>query len=219
MSNLKKPDSKVFIKNQGNNSVTDSDSKTDDTGKSENVRVVDKRWWVRSKEDIKEKSQSNKPTYIEKLEKQIINKDEEIKNILVKHKQITEEFENVRTRMKREIKKDAEKEIRGVLIAFLEVVDNLDRALESSNGQSTDKNLGRGIELVRRQCLKTLTTHGVCQMDTTGSVFDPNYHDAVSVIQTSESKKDNIVIETVKTGYLIGKKILRPASVTVGKLQ
>ena len=121
--------------------------------------------------------------------------------------------------MKREVEKDAEKKSRSVLIAFLEVVDNLDRALESNNNQSTDKTLTQGIELVRRQCLKTLKTHGVFAMDTTGIAFDPNFHDAVSVIPISETKKDNIVIETVKTGYLVGTQVLRPASVTVGKLQ
>ncbi len=220
MSNFNKPDSKLYTKNHRNHSVSSSDSsRADETEKSKKVQVVDKRWWVRSNENTKEKVQSNKPTYIEELEKKIIAKDEEIKNILVKHEHTTKEFKNVRTRMKREIKKDAAKETRGVLIAFLEVVDNLDRALGSSNNQSTDKTLAQGIELVRRQCLKTLTAHGVCPMDTTGSVFDPNCHDAVSVIPTSETKKDNIVIETVKTGYLIGDQILRPASVAVGKMQ
>ena len=219
MSNFSKPDSKLDTKNHKNNSVSSSDHRAGDTEKSEEVRVVDKRWWVRSNENSKEEVRSNKPTYIEELEKKIIDKDEEIKNILVRHQHITKEFENVRARMKREIKKDSEKETHGVLIAFLEIVDNLDRALGSSKNQSADKNLAQGIELVRRQCLKTLTTHGVHQMRTTGSVFDPNYHDAVSVTPTSEAEKDNIIIETLKTGYVIGDKILRPASVTVGKLQ
>ena len=219
MSNVNAPVPKWFRKNQAKTSVLNSDNRPDDTKISENIRVVDKRWWARSNKENKEKVPSNKPTYIEELEKRVADKDEELKKLSAKHKQNSKEFENVRIRMKREVEKDAEKKSRSVLIAFLEVVDNLDRALESNNNQSTDKTLTQGIELVRRQCLKTLKTHGVFAMDTTGIAFDPNFHDAVSVIPISETKKDNIVIETVKTGYLVGTQVLRPASVTVGKLQ
>ena len=91
MSNFSKPDSKLYPKNHRNNSVSSSDHRAGDTEKSEEVRVVDKRWWVRSNENSKEEVRSNKPTYIEELEKKV--KDVEQKNQQLlnmnKHENIT----------------------------------------------------------------------------------------------------------------------------------
>jgi molecular chaperone GrpE len=51
-----------------------------------------------------------------------------------------------------------------------------------------------------------------------GLSFDPNIHDALSMVPVTDPSKDNIVITVVKPGYFVNDDLLRPASVIVGKI-
>ena len=96
------------------------------------VRVVDKRWWARGEEADGSEKSSSKPSYIEDLEHQIAEKNEVIKRYAAQYKDQATEFEQARVRLRRELAKDVEREKRAVLATFLEVMDNLDRALGSA---------------------------------------------------------------------------------------
>ena len=66
--------------------------------------------------------------------------------------------------------------------------------------------------------LGILEGHGVTPIAADGQPFDPNLHDALSIIPVTESNREDMVIDVVKPGYQINDEVLRPASVTVGKL-
>ena len=179
------------------------------------VRVVDKRWWAREQAGGEEGS--TKPSYVEELERQLADKDELLKNYAAKYKEATQEFEHTRNRVRREVTKDVERERRKVLAAFLDVIDNLDRAIEAGQSQAADNALLRGVELVRQQFLATLDRYGVTPIEASGEAFDPTSHDAISTVPVNDVKLDNVVIDVVKLGYRVGDEVLRPVSVTVGK--
>ena len=107
------------------------------------------------------------------------------------------------------------------MTSFLEVLDNLDRAiqasLEAANINPNVVGLLEGVKMVRQQFLSTLENHGVDSIDAAGMPFDPNVHDAISVVPVTTSDRDGYVIEVVTPGYQIADEVLRPASVTVGK--
>ena len=109
-----------------------------------------------------------------------------------------------------------------MLAAFLDVVDNIERAIEAArlaaDENPTTGRLVEGVELVKQQFLSTLQGFGVKSIVAAGQRFDPNLHDAVSTVPVDQPEQADVVIDVIKVGYAIGDDVLRPASVTVGKL-
>jgi len=187
------------------------------------VKVVDRRWWAREGGDgaaggTAERS-SRKPTYVEELEAKLAEKDKLVQEYLGKYRQAAQEFEDARARMRKELAKDAERNRREVLVSLLDVVDNLDRALDAAErtGTSSDDALRQGVELVRRQFLSKLEGFGIRRIDALGLPFDPVQHEAVSAVPASSAAQDGHVAGVVRAGYKIGDEVLRPALVAVAK--
>lgn len=186
------------------------------------VKVVDRRWWANpeaSSSATGQASGSLKPTYVEELERQVAEKDKQAQEYIAKYRQAAAEFEEARLRLRREISKDIERTRRDVLAEMLDVLDNLDRALDSvRRGASTDALL-QGVEMVQRQFLAKLEGLGVKRIDVEGQPFDPALHDAVTTIPTSSPDQDGRVAGVIRHGYRIGDEVLRPASVAVAKVE
>ena len=187
------------------------------------IRVVDKRWWARDDtEAAGDERRSDKPAYVEDLERQLADKDALLAEYAGRYKAAARDFEQTRDRLRRELAKEVERETRGVLGAFLEVVDNLDRAIEAGRetlADAADAALLKGVVLVRDQFVTTLGRHGVTRIEAGDEPFDPNVHDALSTVPVTDPARDNVVVAVVKPGYRVGDEVLRPASVTVGKLE
>jgi molecular chaperone GrpE len=183
------------------------------------VKVVDRRWWAKSEgETAREDTRgSGKPTFVEALEQQIAEKDKQIEEYLSKYRQAAAEFEEARLRLRREISKDIERSRRDILSEFLEVLDNLDRAVDSARDGASQDALLKGIEMVRRQFHAKLESFGVRRIEVENQPFDPALHEAISSVPASSPEQDGVVVGTVRSGYLIGDEVLRPAAVAVAK--
>jgi molecular chaperone GrpE len=183
------------------------------------VKVVDRRWWVNqdSGEAPREDTRgSGKPTYVEELEQRLAEKDRQLQETLSKYRTAASEFEDARLRLRREISKDIERSRRDILAEMLDVLDNLDRAIDSARQGSSPDALMQGVEMVRRQFLAKLEGFGVKRIEAEGSPFDPTLHDAVTTVPAAP-EQDGLVIGTVRCGYKIGDEVLRPAAVAVAK--
>jgi molecular chaperone GrpE len=182
------------------------------------LKVTDRRWWARgdARDDAAAAEPAEprlKPTYIEELEARLAAKDAELHDLLVKYRSAAEEFDQARARLRKEVTKDVERGRRALIVSFLEVLDNLDRAIESAAGRDSDP-LVLGVSLVRQQFLSTLEGLGVTRIDPTGQPFDPARHEAVSTIAAAGAQAGTIA-GVVRLGYLIGDEVLRPAQVAV----
>jgi molecular chaperone GrpE len=185
------------------------------------VKVIDRRWWANkdgNQAGSGEERTSLKPTYVEELERQLAEKDRQIQEYIAKYRQASQEFENSRLRLRREVGKDIERVRREVLAQLLEVVDNLDRALDAARqpGASSDALL-EGVELVRRQFLAKLEGLGVTRIDAVDQRFDPEVHEAITTVPAADPDDDGLVVGVVRHGYRIGEDVLRPAAVAVAK--
>jgi len=182
------------------------------------VKVVDRRWWARGDDgDAPADRTSTKPTYVENLEQQLADKDRIAQEYIAKYRQAAAEFDESRLRLRREISKDIERGRREILADLLEVVDNLDRAVDSARQAASADALLQGVEMVRRQFLSKLEGFGVRRIDVKGAPFDPEKHEAVSTVPAVRLEDDGRVVGVVRHGYTIGDDVLRPASVAVGK--
>jgi molecular chaperone GrpE len=182
------------------------------------VKVVDRRWWARGDDADGGTATSAKPSMVEDLERRLADAEKQAQEYLGKYRQAAQEFEDARARMRKELAKDAERSRREVLISLLEVVDNLDRAIEAAkkaNKDSTDPLL-QGVEMVRQQFLSKLDGFAVKRIESEGAMFDPLLHEAVTTVAVPDPSADGRIVGVIAHGYRIGDDILRPALVAVG---
>ena len=182
------------------------------------VKVVDRRWWARGDDGVDGAPRSEKPTYVEELERQLAEKDKQLQETLAKYRQAASEFEESRLRLRREISKDIDRARRDVIAELLEVLDNLDRAVETTGKQATAESVLQGVEMVRRQFISKLESIGVTRIAAEGQPFDPSLHEALTAVPATSPEQDGRVVGIVRHGYRIGDEVLRPASVAVANL-
>jgi molecular chaperone GrpE len=131
----------------------------------------------------------------------------------------TADLDNVRKRTRREVD-DARTEARSkVLREMLPVIDNLERAVEHAEGGQGNTGVAsliEGVKLVLRQFAQALERSDVTPIDAVGKPFDPNMHEAISQIETTEHAPGSVV-QALQKGYTIGNRLLRPALVVVAK--
>jgi molecular chaperone GrpE len=126
------------------------------------------------------------------------------------------EFEKYRKRVRKEIE-DHELTAREAIVSdFLEVADNLERAIASwKEGDKKDaKSVQDGVRLVLRLFRSKLERYAVTAIETEGKPFDPRLHHAVSQTPSAEAAPGTVLHE-VQKGYWMGARLLRPAIVVV----
>jgi molecular chaperone GrpE len=180
------------------------------------LKVTDRRWWARGQGAPAEGSEEPrlKPTYIEELEERLAAKDAELQQILTRYRGAAEEFDQARVRLRKEITKDVERSRRALLVSFLEVLDNVDRALAAAADRPDDP-LVKGVSLVAQQFLSVLEGLGVTRIDPLGSAFDPSRHEAVATAPAGNGVPAGQVVGVIRPGYVMGEEVLRPAMVAV----
>jgi len=184
--------------------------------------VNDKRFWVaRGNEDSGQVSQSTAPpsrmpTYIERLEEQLQEKDRLLRSHIV---DLRGEQDELRRRLTRELEQRLELATGNLLADFLPVLDNLDRALQSAEQQPNLDALREGINLVRAQFLNILARHGLQPLDRQGQTFDPRLDEAITTLEVTDPRQHNLVLQEWEKGYTLHDNVLRPAKVAVGKLR
>lgn len=124
------------------------------------------------------------------------------------------EFENYRKRQAREQQDFRDYAIAEAIKSLLPILDSLDRALKT-NAASLD-DFRSGIELIDKQFHDALSKLGVEPLESQGQLFDPNVHQAVQMVDTSEVE-DNHVIDEFQRGYKLKDRLLRPAMVRVAR--
>ena len=126
------------------------------------------------------------------------------------------EFANYKKRKEKE-QADSYQYMKGEIIKqYLEIMDDLERALNNRTGEINLAEWASGIELIYRKMLKILESEGIAVMETEDGLFDPNLHEAISSEQ-SEQFESGEIIEVVKKGYMINERVLRPAQVRVAR--
>jgi len=178
------------------------------------LKVNDRRWWVRGEDAPGSEEPRLKPAYVEELEGKLAAKDAELQEFIAKYRGASDEFDQARARLRKELSKDVERGRRSLIAGFLDVLDNLDRALDSAAGRGDDPFV-QGVSLVRQQFLTTLEGLGVRRTSPLGRPFDPAHQEAVATVGATPESPAGTVVGIVRPGYVIGDEVLRPAQVAV----
>ena len=123
---------------------------------------------------------------------------------------------NVQRRAEQEIEKARKFALERFCGDLLSVVDNLERALDSSGDEQGSAALAEGVELTRKGFMDVLAKYGVEAVDPTGEPFDPETAQAMSMVEQPDAEP-NSVVAVMQKGYVLNGRLLRPAMVMVAK--
>ena len=126
-------------------------------------------------------------------------------------KRVAAEFDNYKKRTTKEKEGMYDSLLGDVVLKFLPVIDNLEKAVSS---ETQDASYKQGIELVLKQFKDVLTAIGVKEIETIGKTFNPEFHEAVSLVQ-DENLGEKEIKEEYRKGYTIGDKVIRHSMVVV----
>ena len=149
-----------------------------------------------------------------RLQAALDEKAREAEGLRDRHLRAVADLENYRKRAQREKEDLVRAAEEGLLYELLEVLDNFERALDAPRDPQHFEGFISGVELIHQQLLKVLEKTGVVPFTSLGETFDPERHEAVMRVETTESL-DNTVLEEIRRGYLRHGRVLRPAQVTV----
>ena len=155
------------------------------------------------------------PGSVELLQKEVADARDKMLRTLA-------EMENLRKRTEREVSDARLYGIASFAREVLAVADNMHRALGAispelrEQGDAQVKSFIEGVELTERELMKALEKSGVKKFSPQGEKFDPNLHQAMFELETTEGPP-GYVAQVIQAGYMIGDRVLRPAMVAVSK--
>jgi len=124
------------------------------------------------------------------------------------------ELDNQRKRLQRDLEQARRFANEKLLADLLPVLDNLERGLAVEGGDYAVLRIG--VELTQRELARVVDTNGLKIVDPVGQPFDPERHQAMSVVPSGEHQP-NTVLAVMQKGYVLNDRLLRPALVTVSK--
>jgi len=154
---------------------------------------------------------------VDDLEAKLEVKEQEAKENYDRLLRVSAEFENYKKRTTRELEEFRKFANQSLIKEMLSVVDNLELAMNSTNGHKTiDQGLLQGLDMTHKEILKVFEKFNVKPIEAKGQTFDPTFHEAVMQEATDEFD-ENTVINELQKGYLIHDRLLRPAMVVVAR--
>jgi molecular chaperone GrpE len=127
------------------------------------------------------------------------------------------DMENLRKRLVREHEKSRLRTLERFMSDLLPVRDSLERGLEAANDPAaTVEALTEGKQLIMKMLTKAMGDHGLQTIDPVGETFDPEKHEAMTML-TSDQHAENTVIDVIEKGYQLHDRLIRPAKVVVSR--
>ena len=146
------------------------------------------------------------------MKEQLKEKESEAFDLKMENIKLKEKLRQEREIYERETKRRILKEKIDIFKEFLEVLDNIERALLSIENDNNEQT--KGIRLIHEQLMKFLSSYGIKEIDVLNKPYDPNIAEIGEAVETNEVLP-NTVVKVLRRGYFIGDDVLRTAIVSV----
>lgn len=143
--------------------------------------------------------------------------EDRLTEVLAAYRQLKTDNETFRERTSRNLERRLEGRHERLLLKFIDIMDNLDRALEAAQVNFASPPLVEGLILVRTQLLQTLKEEGLERIPVLGLPFDPHVSEAVATEPVSEPEHHNVVVKELQRGWRLKDRIARPSRVVLGE--
>ncbi|MBT8220734.1 MAG: nucleotide exchange factor GrpE [Bacteroidia bacterium] len=152
-----------------------------------------------------------------KLKKENAELKDKCDELQDKYLRLFAEFDNYKKRTMKEKIDLMATAARDTVHALLPVLDDFDRAKINAEGKDSKEHFSEGVSLVYQKLYNTLNQRGLEPMVSTGEVFDPEFHEAITEIPAPAEDMKGKVVDTIEKGYKLKDTIIRHAKVVVGK--
>lgn len=126
------------------------------------------------------------------------------------------EIENLKKLMVKETEKARRESVERVLLDMISIYEEVERAYASLLGNSDQKQVVEGMNMLLKEIKRILFDHGVDQLETVGRRFDPFIHEAVGFVERDDVE-DGTIIAEISRGYAYAGKLLKPPRVIVAR--
>ena len=153
----------------------------------------------------------------ETIEQQLAKAQETIKDYWDQMMRLRAEIENNRKRAERDIENAHKYALKNFVENLLPIVDSMEMGQAAALAENaTLDSIREGSELTMNMFIQVLEKNGLEQIDPLGENFDPEKHQAISMVE-SEGAESNTIIEVMQKGFLLNDRLVRPAMVVVAK--
>ena len=166
-------------------------------------------------ENINAESESEEKAN-EKLTQKVQDAYSQNENFQDKYIRVLADLENLKRRQIKEREESVLRTRSQIIGDLLPTLDAFQMGMQEVEKDESTKNIFVGISMAYKQMENILGEYGLELINPVGSAFDPKYHEALSH-QTSEEVTEGFVIQTIRTGYKMKDKLLRPASVIISQ--
>lgn len=158
---------------------------------------------------------------VESLKAAVEEAQREIAGLEDRALRATAEAENVRRRADRSIENARKFALEKFVEDLLPAVDSFERAVEAASGHVEGEGTGtsaiaEGIELSLKLLLGAMERQGIAVVDPIGAPFDPNLHEAMTMVDNAEVEPGSVV-DVFQKGYTVNGRLIRPARVIVAR--
>lgn len=150
---------------------------------------------------------------VRKKIERLIEENQMLKDQLLR---LAAEFDNFRKRINRDMTQSIQNANADLITRLLALLDDMDRIDIEDSSEVDAEFLLQGIKLIHKNFLKALEDEGLQVMESVGTEFDPEKHDAIIHMEVKD-KDSNIVVEEHKKGYVFKDRVIRHAQVIVSK--
>jgi molecular chaperone GrpE len=145
--------------------------------------------------------------------------EDRLAEVLSGYRQLKTETEEHRVRVTKNIERRAEQRHERLLLKFIEILDNFDRALDSAERTYAGESLIQGLILVRTQLLQTLKDEGLERIAALGLEYDPHVSEAIGTAPVAAAEQENLVVKELLRGYRLNGRVARAGRVVIGKFE
>lgn len=160
-----------------------------------------------------ETNQHQDEKLIKELENLLAKEKEKASFFEEKFKHTLADFQNLERKTKTDIENGVNEKIDKFLIEFLQIYDDFIRAKDVA---VENKIVTDGFDSILKNMTSLLSKYGVTPIESIGEIFDPNYHEAISVVE-DDSLDDNTITKEIRKGYISHQRVIRPALVEISK--
>lgn len=185
-----------------------------ENGEEINNENIENNESVETEEELKN-NEDNKENELNKKIEELENQNADLKD---KYMRAMAEMENIRKRAAKEKIDTIKRANKDLLLSLLNFMDNFERAIKAGGNNSDIQNSEyyKGIELIHKQFIDFIHDNGVEEIECLGGEFDPNLHEALTMVEVPDCEHEKIV-EVYAKGYKLNDELLRTAKVIVGK--
>jgi molecular chaperone GrpE len=155
---------------------------------------------------------------LESIKSELRRAKESSESSLNKMRYLMADFDNYRKQMEKQLASKAESIKAELLLKFLNIRDDYIRALSMAKQSKSDKEVViEGLEGILKNIDSLLSSEGVRDIESVGTPFDPNVHDAIAYSERNDLAENTVTAE-IRKGYMLNGRVLRPSLVEISKI-